>query len=344
MPIDLRSDTVTLPAPEMRAAMAAADLGDDVYGEDPTVNALEAAAAARLSKEAGLFVPSGTMGNLLAVLSHTRPGDEIVCGRGTHTYAAEGGGAARLAGVSTWPIPQVRGRLDTADVAEAIHPADDPHYPRSALLVVEQPHDGWVVPIDALSAVTRIARDHGLAVHMDGARIFNAAVALDLPAAEVARDADTVMFCVSKGLAAPVGSVLVGPASFVQQARRHRKVLGGGMRQAGVLAAAGLYALDRMVDRLAEDHATASLLASGLRELGWQVDRESIETNIFFVEPPAHLDAADAIKALERDGVLANSPYSGRSIRLVTHYGIEAADIARALEAFERVTRGVGVA
>jgi threonine aldolase len=342
--IDFRSDTVTLPSAEMRSAMAAADLGDDVYGEDPTVNALEAHAAARLGKEAGLFVPSGTMGNLLAVMAHTRPGDEVVLGRGTHTYVAEAGGAARIAGVSSKPISQERGRLQPSEIVGAINPAGDSHYPRSALLIVEQPHNGWVMPVQDLEASTRTGRDYGLGIHMDGARIFNAALALGVPANTLSQHADTVMFCVSKGLAAPVGSLLVGSSELIQKARWHRKVLGGGMRQAGVLAAAGLYALNHMVDRLAEDHANARALAQGLRRLGWQIDRETVETNIFFVEPPQGLDPREAVRALAQRGVQCSPPRRGSVLRLVTHYGIEAADISRALAAFERVTRGVLVA
>lgn len=341
MTIDLRSDTVTLPSPDMRAAMAAADLGDDVYGEDPSVNTLEARAADRLGKQAGLFVPSGTMGNLLAVLSHTQPGDEIICGRSTHTYIAEGAGAARIAGVSTWPVSQDRGRLQAAEIAAAVHQPDDPHYPRSSLLIVEQPHNGWVVPLDDVAEVTRAARDHSLAVHMDGARIFNAAAALDRPAADIAAYADSVMFCFSKGLGTPVGSMLVGPTDVIERARRHRKMLGGGMRQAGVLAAAALYALDHMVERLADDHGHAQMLADGLRHFGWQIDRENVQTNIFFVEPPPEVHIASALRSLEEDGVRVASPYSGRHLRLVTHYGIETADIERALGAFARVTAGL---
>jgi threonine aldolase len=339
-PVDLRSDTVTLPSPEMRAAMAAAELGDDVYGEDPSVNQLEATAAARLGKAAAVFVPSGTMGNLIAVLAHTRPGDEVICGRNTHTYIAEAGGASRVGGVSVRPIPHGRGRLDPADVIAAVHP-DDPHYPPSRLLIVEQPHSGWVMPLADLEAVTRAARERDLAVHMDGARLFNAAVALDQPVSELARFADTVMFCVSKGLAAPVGSVLVGPADVIGRARRQRKVLGGAMRQAGVLAAAGLYALDHTVERLADDHANARRLADGLRHLGWQVDRDEVQTNIFFVEPPAHLEAQAAARELKARGVLVNSPYSGRVMRLVTQYGVEAEDIVQALDAFALVSGGL---
>ena len=341
--IDLRSDTVTLPPPAMRDAMAAAALGDDVYGEDPTVQALEARAAALLGKEAGLFVPSGTMGNLIATMTHTRPGDELICGRAMHTFSAEAGGAARIAGVSTWTVPQERASVNPADVAAGIHP-DDPHYPRTALVWVEQPHRGWVMPPQNLAAVAAVAHERGLPVHMDGARIFNAAVALGVPAREIARHADSVMFCVSKGLAAPVGSVLVGSEHFIGQARRNRKVVGGAMRQAGVIAAAGLFALDRMLDRLADDHANAQRLAAGLRDLGWWVDRETVETNIFFVEPPVGAQIGAVAAGLAERGVLVSSPYSGRVLRLVTHYGIEAGDIARALEAFAAVSPRVGAA
>ena len=335
--IDLRSDTVTLPSPEMRAAMAAADLGDDVYGEDPTVNAVEARAAERLGKAAAVFVPSGTMGNLLAILSHTVPGDEFICGRSTHTYVAEGAGAARIGGVSTWTIAQDRGVLNPAEIHAAVHPSSDPHYPRTSLLLVEQPHNGWVVSLADLAAATDAARAHGLAVHMDGARLFNAAVALGVPPARIAQYADSVMFCFSKGLAAPVGSILVGSEEVIARARRHRKVVGGGMRQAGVLAAAALYALDHMIERLADDHANARTLADGLRHLGWSIDRTDVQTNIIFVEPPARVDAARLVERLQAQGVRVSSPYSNRSMRLVTHYGIESSDIDLALEAFSRV-------
>ncbi|MBI2755901.1 MAG: aminotransferase class I/II-fold pyridoxal phosphate-dependent enzyme [Chloroflexi bacterium] len=336
--IDLRSDTVTLPSAEMRAAMAAADLGDDVYGEDPSVSALEARAAEMLGKEAGLFVPSGTMGNLIAVMTHTRPGDEIICGRLTHTYVAEGAGAARIAGVSVWPVSHEQAQLDPVEVESGFHPTDDPHYPRTSLVIVEQPNRGWVMPLDNLSDIACIARRHGVPVHMDGARIFNAAVALGVPAREIAAHADSLMFCVSKGLAAPVGSVLVGSAAFVAQARRARKVLGGGMRQAGVLAAGGLYALDHMVDRVAEDHALAQRLATGLRELGWWIDREVVQTNVFFTQPPQGLDLAAVVAGLARTGVQVASPYSGRTLRLVTHYGLEPEDMEEALLAFGAIT------
>jgi threonine aldolase len=336
--IDLRSDTVTLPSPAMRAAMAAADVGDDVYGEDPTIAALEQRAASLLGKDAGVYVPSGTMGNLVATLTHTRPGDEVICGRLAHTYVAEAAGSARLAGVSTWTIPQAGASLSPDDVQAGIHPTDDPHYPRTALVWVEQPSNGWTMPLDNLAAVAGVAHASGLPVHMDGARVFNAAIALDVPALEIARPVDSVMFCISKGLGAPVGSVLVGGAAFIAAARRARKVVGGAMRQAGIVAAAGVYALEHMVDRLADDHANAQRLADGLREQGWSIDRERIETNIFFVEPPDRVDIASMADRLARHGVLVSPPRSGRSLRLATRYGIDAADIGCALDAFASIT------
>jgi threonine aldolase len=335
--IDLRSDTVTMPPPAMRDVMSKAPLGDDGFGEDPTVNLLESRAAEMLGKEAALFVPSGTMGNLLAAMTHMQPGDEMICGRGMHTYAAEGGGAARVAGVSSWLIPQQDARIDPADVEAAIRP-DRPTCPRTALLWLEQPHLGWVMPLDNLEEVVAAARRHRLSVHMDGARVFNASVALGVPAREIARHADTVMFCLSKGLAAPVGSLLVGPEPFVQRARRNRRVIGGGMRQAGVIAAAGLFALDHMIERLADDHRHARALAAGLRKLGWRLDRESPETNMFFAEPPESLKKLDLTTRLTQHGVLIFVPTGSRTFRIVTHYGIESADVDRALDAFAALT------
>jgi len=340
--VDLRSDTVTLPPPAMRRAMSIAELGDDVFGEDPTVRALEARSAEMLGKEAALFVPSGTMGNLLATMTHTRPGDELICGRAMHTFSAEAGGAARIAGVSTQLVPQHRAQIDPADIAAAIR-RDDPHCPHTGLLWVEQPQNGWIMPLDNLEAVTTVGREHGLAVHMDGARIFNAAVTLEVPANEIARHADTIMFCISKGLAAPVGSLLVGSADFVRRARRNRKVLGGGMRQAGVLAAAGLFALDHMIARLADDHINARRLAEGLRDRGWRIDRDVPETNIFFAEPPAGMPSSELAPRLEEHGVLIFQPNGSPTVRLVTHYGIEASDINQALDAVAAVTRSIVV-
>jgi threonine aldolase len=304
---------------------------------------LETRAAELLDKEAAVFVPSGTMGNLLATMTHTRPGDELICGGAMHTVSAEGGGAARIAGVSTKVIPQHRAELDPADVEAAIRP-DDPHCPHTALVWVEQPHMGWVMPLDNLEAVAAVSRQHGLPIHMDGARIFNAAISLGVPVREIARHADTVMFCISKGLAAPVGSLLVGSADFVRRARRNRKVLGGGMRQAGVVAAAGLFALDHMIPRLADDHSNARRLADGLRDLGWRVDRDVPETNIFCAQPPeAAPSPSELAHRLENCGVLILWPDECPGVRFVTHYGVEAGDIDQALDAFAMVTKSAAI-
>ena len=342
--IDLRSDTVTLPPPEMRRFMARAALGDDVYGEDPTVNALQARAAERLGKEAALFVPSGTMGNVVAHLAWCRAGDEVICGQVAHTLNAEAANAARVAGVQLRTVPQQGASLDLAAIDRAIRP-DDPHYPKTALIWVEQPCNGWVMPLEELRAISELARAHGIPVHMDGARIFNAAVALGVPAAEIARHVDSVMFCVSKGLAAPVGSLLVGPRDFIDRAVRGRKIVGGAMRQAGVIAAGGLYALDHMVERLAEDQDNARRLADGLRALpGVAIDRDDVQTNIFFIHlsPPAP-SAKELSARLRERGVLCGAAKDGSPIiRLVTHYGIERADIDRALAIFAEVLAGDG--
>jgi threonine aldolase len=276
-------------------------------------------------------VPSGTMGNLLATLSHTRPGDEIVCAPEMHTFSHEAGGAARLAGVSSWLVPQQQGRIDPDDIHAAVRP-DDPHCPRTALVWIEQPYLGWVIPPAAIEAVAETAHAHGLPLHMDGARLFNASVALGVPVATLARPADTVMVCMSKGLAAPVGSLLAGPGPVIAQARRTRKVLGGGMRQAGVLAAAGLYALDHMVARLAEDHRQAQRLAAGLRQLGWTIDRDRPDTNIFCADPPPALRTPDLGDRLAAAGVRIFWPGRRPTLRLVTHYGIDDAHIDRVLD------------
>ncbi len=337
--IDLRSDTVTLPSPEMRQFMEQAALGDDVYGEDPTINALQARAAEMLGKEAALYVPSGTMGNVVAHLAWCRAGDEAICGQAAHTLNAEAANAARVAGVQLRTVPQQGASLDVEAIRRSIRP-DDPHYPKTALIWVEQPCNGWVMPLDELRAISHLAREHGIAVHMDGARIFNAATALGVPAAEIAAQVDSVMFCVSKGLAAPVGSLLVGPREFIARAMRGRKMVGGAMRQAGVIAAGGLYALDHMVERLAEDHANARRLAAGLRTLsGLAVDRDDVQTNIFFLHlsPPAP-SAKELSARLRERGVLCGAAKDGSPIiRLVTHYGIEREQIDQVLEIFAEV-------
>ena len=286
--VDLRSDTVTLPSPEMRKAMYEAELGDDVYGEDPTINLLEAKAAERFDKEAAVFVASGTMGNLVSVLAHTQRGDEIILGNKSHIFRSEAGGSSVLGGLSFHTIPNDdRGMLDPEDVRAAVRPID-PHMPRTALVCLENTQNacgGATLTQDDMHSVASVAREYGIGVHVDGARVFNASVALEAPVAELARDADSVTFCLSKGLSCPVGSVIVGSEDYIQEARRWRKMVGGSMRQAGVLAAAGVVALDSMVDRLAEDHANARKLSEGLAEIdGIDIDPDALPTNLVFFE------------------------------------------------------------
>ncbi|HEY8741685.1 MAG TPA: GntG family PLP-dependent aldolase [Chloroflexota bacterium] len=337
--IDLRSDTVTLPTPEMREAMADAVVGDDVFGEDPTINALEQRGAALLGKEAGLFVPTGTMGNLIATTTHCRPGDSVILGDNSHIFLNEVGGMAELGGLVAHVLPDATGKLNPEQVAASIHSASM-HTPGTRLICVENSHNfaGGVVSTPAeLLRIRAVAERHSVPVHMDGARIFNAAVALGVPALDLARAADSVNFCFSKGLAAPVGSLLTGSSAFIGRARRKRKQLGGGMRQAGVLAAAAMVALDTMIDRLAEDHANARRLAEGLARLdGFQVELNTVQTNIVMADLPTAEAAAACAELLAERGVLALH-IGVRRIRFVTHYGIEANDIAQALAAAEQV-------
>jgi threonine aldolase len=339
--IDLRSDTVTQPTPAMRQAMAAAVVGDDVFGEDPTVNALETLAAARLGKEAALFVTSGTQGNLASLLAHCGRGDEVIMGDQAHTFLYEQGGSAALGGIHPRTVPnQPDGTLRLEDIAAAIR-SDNPHFPVSRLVCLENTHNrcsGACLTPDYTAAVAELAHRHGLKLHIDGARIFNAAVALGVDVQDLARPADSVTFCLSKGLAAPVGSVICGPADFIHRARRARKVLGGGMRQAGILAAAGIVALNEMVARLADDHAHARLLAEGLAELpGIRLDLKRVQTNIviFALDHP-RLTPAVLVEELRRRevGILA---IGGDQLRAVTHYGIEREHIEEALAAFRAV-------
>ena len=327
---DFRSDTVTLPTDAMRTAMARAEVGDDVYGEDPTVNRLQEEAARRLGKEAGLFVPSGSMGNLVAILSHAGRGDEAIAGLDSHSLLWEAGGMATLGGIFPHPLPTDQdGRLD-ADAVEAAVRADNPHLARSRLLLLENSYGsrgGVPLPASYFAEMGALARRHHLRVHLDGARLFNTAVALECDPASLTEHVDSVTFCLSKGLCAPVGSVLCGSRDFIHQARRQRKLLGGGMRQAGILAAAGLVALDEMVDRLAEDHTHAARLATGLATLnGIILDPKRVRTNIvlFQLSPQVPLDAAGFGRKLADDHGLQVDPQSGRLIRAVTHHGIEA--------------------
>ena len=328
--IDLRSDTVTRPTPAMRTAMAAADVGDDVYGEDPSLNALEAAAAARLGKEAALYVPSGTMANLVALMTHCQPGDEVLLGDQAHIIRAEVGGAARLGGLLLTTIPnQPDGMLDPAAIRAACRNANL-HHPPSTLLALENTQNfcgGAVLTREQLEQQTAVAADLALRTHIDGARIFNAQIATGTPAAELAASFDSVSFCLSKGLSCPVGSLLCGDAAFIERARKVRKMLGGGMRQAGVLAAAGLLALETMVDRLADDHRNARRLAAGLAELGFGLDPATVQSNIIALP----VDDAYAWRdRLAEAGVLA-SVLSAHTGRLVTHNDIPEAAIEEAL-------------
>jgi threonine aldolase len=315
----------------MRQAMADAELGDDVYGEDPTINRLEAMAAERLGKEAAVFVSSGTQGNLTAVLSHCQRGDEYIAGQMSHTYRNEAGGAAVLGGVQPQPLPVRRdGTLELFEVEAAIKP-DDPHFARTRLLCLENTHSGKVLPLDYFPQARALADKYGLAMHLDGARVFNAAVKLNVDVREITQHFDTGTFCLSKGLAAPVGSVLCGSAETIKRARRIRKMLGGAMRQAGVLAAAGIVALNEMVERLADDHDNARTLAEGLAETpGYSIDLDLVHTNMVFFKLAEPLVGKFKPFMRERGILIGDGPYP---IRAVAHYGIEAADIATVLQA-----------
>lgn len=334
--VDLRSDTVTVPTPEMRRAMANAEVGDDVYGEDPTVNRLQEKAAELLGKEAALFVPSGTMGNEIAVKVHTHPGDEVLIDEDAHIVKWELGAAAFISNVQLHTLPNQRGIVPIEEYARRIHPGDD-HTPPTRLICLENTHNaagGVALPLSYMQEVSRVARSHGVAVHLDGARIFNAAVALGVSAREFADCADSVMFCLSKGLACPVGSILCGSRAFIEEARRVRKVLGGAMRQVGILAAAGLVALDTMITRLAEDHARARRLAEAIAELpGFSVDLETVQTNMVYVqtEQPARRIAHQ----LESLGVLCLDVFP-HTLRLVTHKDVDDRDITHAIDAFAK--------
>lgn len=341
--IDLRSDTVTQPTEEMRQAMARAEVGDDVYGEDPTINRLEELAAEKVGKEAALFVPSGTMGNQISVLTHTQRGDEVIVESEAHIYFYEVAGLAALSSVQVRLVKGVRGVLDPADVAAAIRPANI-HFPRSALLCLENTHNragGTVTGVQRMRELAEVAHAHGLAVHLDGARIFNAAIALGVDVKELTAPVDSVMFCLSKGLSAPVGSLVAGPKEWIARARKYRKLLGGGMRQAGVLAAAGIVALEKMVDRLAEDHANARLLGEGLAQIpGIKLDLATVQTNMvtFEIEKPG-LDGAAFVRELLVRGVKANAT-GPRRIRFVTHKDVNREDVLTALKVVEEIMRG----
>ncbi|MFM8320902.1 MAG: low-specificity L-threonine aldolase [Chloroflexota bacterium] len=337
--VDLRSDTVTVPTPAMRQAMAQAELGDDVYGEDPTVNRLQQLAAEMLGKEAGLFVASGTMGNLIGVLSHCQRGDEVILGSKAHTFLFEAGGISVLGGVHSCQVPnQPDGTLALGDIEAAIRP-DDPHHPITRLVTLENTQNrcgGAVLSVEYTRQVGDLARRRGLQLHLDGARLFNAAAALDVPACALVEPVDSVSICLSKGLCAPVGSVLVGSGEFIRRAHRLRKMLGGGMRQAGVLAAAGIIALEQMPARLGEDHARARRLAAGLSQIpGLVLDPDSPLTNMIFLElsPDVPGSTGEVVARLAELGVKVGVSGS-RRFRLVTHYWIDDAAVEQAISAF----------
>ena len=334
--LDFRSDTVTFPTPEMRTAMAEAKLGDDVYGEDPTVNELERLAADMLGKEAGLFVTSGTQGNAVAVLAHTNRGDEILLEANSHIYLNEVGGLAVIGSLMAKCIPGNLGWISPEDILGALR-SKNIHYPESTLLCIENTHNtagGIPLTVEQLKGDWDVAKEHGLGVHLDGARIFNAAVALKVDIKKLSRYADTVQFCLSKGLAAPIGSVVVGTQDMITKARKYRKMLGGGMRQAGVIAAPGIIALTKMVDRLAEDHINARLLADGLQKLGIKV-LNPVKTNMVFIDfTDLGWTPEEWIAACRRLGWKTRA--QSTVTRLCLHYGIESNDIQTFLDGLAR--------
>ncbi len=339
--IDLRSDTMTQPTDAMRRAMAEAQVGDDVFGEDPTINRLEEMAAERLGKEAALYVSSGTMGNLVSQLAHCGRGEEIILGSHSHSFFFEQGGSAAVGSIHPRTVPnQPDGKLALEDIEAAIR-GDNIHFPISRLIILENTHNlcnGCPLDIDYMKEVREIASRHKLKIHVDGARFFNAAVALNVDPEDLAQEADSVSFCLSKGLAAPVGSVICGAQDFIDNARRARKVLGGGMRQAGVLAAAGIISLNDMVDRLADDHANAKKLAMGFAEIaGISIDPNQIQTNIIFFEVTREgMTPEEFVQRIDAQGIRM-LPVGPHKVRAVTHYHITSEDIDQTLSVISKV-------
>lgn len=340
--IDVRSDTVTQPTEEMRVAMAAAAVGDDVFGDDPTVNQLQELAAETMGKEAGLFIPSGTMGNLLAVLTNCGRGQEAIMGSQCHTYMYEAGGTAALGGVSSFIVPnEPDGTFDLTVVQSAIR-AEDVHFPHTRLVLMENTHNrcgGVPVSLEFTRSLGKLAHDNGLKLHLDGARIFNAAAALNTTTQLLAAPVDSITFCLSKGLCAPVGSVLCGPKDFIYEARRIRKQLGGGMRQAGILAAAGILAIKKMSTRLGEDHLRATQLAEGIKDIGGMiVDQGSPHTNMVFanLDTSIPLDAPALNELFKAKGILTHET-GMRRFRFVTHYWVDDIAVARILHAWKEI-------
>jgi len=341
--IDLRSDTVTLPTPSMREAIYRAELGDDVFGEDPTTNRLEEMAAERMGKEAALLVASGTMGNLVCTLTHCRRGEEVILGDRSHTFLYEAGGMSTLGGIHPHTLSnQPDGTMRLEDIEGAIR-GDNVHFPRTRLICLENTHNrcsGSALTSEYIDSVAALAKEHGLSVHLDGARIFNAAVALGVDVKELTANVDSLSFCLSKGLSAPVGSVVCGSSEFIAEARRARKVLGGGMRQAGVIAAAGIKALEEMVDRLAEDHENARRLAEGVVGIGGlSIELAKVQTNIIYFElDEERMTPKELVTELGKKEVKLLS-VGARRLRAVTHYGISAGDIDLTVKALSEVMK-----
>ncbi|MDI6600731.1 MAG: low-specificity L-threonine aldolase [Thermoanaerobacteraceae bacterium] len=339
--IDIRSDTVTQPTQAMREAMYSAEVGDDVYGEDPTVNRLEEMAAEIMGKEAAIFVTSGTQGNQTAVLTHTNRGDEIILEETAHIFTHEVAGTAFLSGVQVKSIKGHNGMMEVGDIEKAIRP-ENIHYPKTALICLENTHNragGTVTPLERMKNIYEMAHRHGIPIHLDGARIFNAAIYLGVPAREIAQYADSVQFCLSKGLCAPVGSLLVGTKDFIKRARKYRKMLGGGLRQSGFLAAAGIVALTEMVDRLAEDHENARILADGLANIkGININMETVQTNIIvFSIEGLGINGDRFVSMLYDRGIKANgSPDYG--MRFVTHKDVQREDVYTVLKAVQDIS------
>ena len=341
--IDLRSDTVTKPTPEMREAMAEAEVGDDVYGDDPTVNRLEEKAAEMLGKEAALFVPSGTMGNLLAILVHCSRGEEVICGDKSHIYVNEAGGMAALGGIFPHPIPnQKDGTLRLEDIRASIQP-DDSHRTITRLVCIENTQNmcgGVVLSAEYTKQVGQLAKEHGLKLHIDGARIFNAAAALGVDIRELVAPADSIMFCLSKGLVSPIGSMLVGSKEFIAKAHRLRKMLGGGMRQVGVVAAAGLVSLEKMTGRLKQDHARAKNLYEGLKQVkGLRLEAEPASNMVYFtLADHIQLTEDQIIAEMKKYGVMVDWS-APRQFRLVTHYWVDDAGVEKTVKAFGEILK-----
>ncbi len=338
--IDLRSDTVTKPTPAMRKAMAEAEVGDDVFGEDPTVNVLQEKVAALLGKEAAIFVPSGTMANQLSIKSHTQPGDEVIIEVSSHPYNFEGGAGAALSGIQFNCLKGVRGVLDASQIEEAIRPADH-HFPVTRLVCLENTHNrggGSIYPVEKMAEIYRLTKSKGLLLHLDGARLWNASAATGMKPHEYAQWADSVSVCLSKGLGAPIGSLVSGSESFIHRVHRFRKMFGGGMRQVGIIAAAGIYALDHHFERLKEDHQNAKRLAVGLKEFkGVSIEPKYVETNIvIFDVANTGMTGSQVAEAMKKEGVLIHA-FGRTQIRLVTHLDVSNGDIEKALKAFEKV-------